>query len=168
MATELQLAWLKTVVTPAQMSAREYGVPASVTLAQCILESAWGSSQLARRYNNYFGIKALPGQPYIEFATDEVVASRTVRELARFTKYPSAIECFEAHARLLATAERYAPAMRHTSDVAGFCAALRMCGYSTEPTYAFRLISLIDEFDLEQYDLPLPPDAPAQAVEEAA
>lgn len=167
MATKLQLAWLKTMVAPAQMSQAKWGVPASVTLAQCILESGWGQSQLAQRYSNFFGIKAGTDSAYVEFPTSEVVAGRTVRELARFAKYSSAIESFDAHARLLSTADRYASAMRHVDDPPAFCAALRICGYSTEPDYAFRLISLMNEYDLEQYDIPRPPDEPA-AQQEAA
>ncbi len=159
MATETQLAWLKTMVTPALLSQREHGVPASVTLAQCILESNWGTSQLARRCNNFFGVKAIQGEQYEEFTTREVVSGRSVVELARFAKYPSAIESFEAHARLLATCSRYAPAMRLRDNSAQFAVALKLCGYSTEPTYPQRLGELVVQFHLTQYDtlLPTPP-----------
>lgn len=167
MATATQLAWLKTMVCPAQMSASKWGVPASVTLAQCILESAWGQSQLARRCNNYFGVKALPDEDYCEFSTNEVIQGRTVRELARFAVYPSAIESFNAHARLLATLTRYATAMKYASRVVTFCSALRTCGYSTDPAYAIRLLDLIDEFNLEHYDAP-PPADPVAAKAAAA
>ncbi len=165
MASKLQLAWLKTMVAPAQMTQRKHGVPASVTLAQCILESAWGTSQLARRCNNYFGIKAVAGQPYEQFTTREVVTGRSVSELARFAKYPSVIESFEAHARLLSA--HYPTAMKYVDDMASFCAGLKLDGYSTEPTYAFELTNLIYQFALEQYDTPPQPDEPAAAKEAA-
>ena len=161
MATNAQLAWLKTMVCPAQMSQSKWGVPASVTLAQCILESSWGQSQLTRRCNNYFGVKAMEGDDYAEFATDEVIQGRTVVEQAKFRRYPSAIESFSAHARLLATLERYAPAMRHSTDPTAFASALRMCGYSTNPRYALQLLELMHEFNLEHYDILPPPDQPA-------
>lgn len=167
MATATQLAWLKTMVCPAQMSASKWGVPASVTLAQCILESGWGQSRLARRANNYFGVKAIPGEDYCEFPTTEVLQGRTVREMAEFARYPSAIESFNAHARLLATRSQYARAMRHAGDPVAFASALKACGYSTDPTYGFLLIELMDEFNLQRYDIP-PPADPAAAKEVAA
>lgn len=167
MASAQQLAWLKTMVAPAQMTQRKYGVPSSVTLAQCILESAWGTSQLARRCKNYFGIKALPGEAYVQFTTREVVTGRSVAELARFAKYPSAIESFEAHGKLLSSSRRYELAMEFAHSAAAFCAGLQVGGYSTEPEYAHELMALIDQHGLEQYDIKPEPDDTA-AVREAA
>jgi flagellum-specific peptidoglycan hydrolase FlgJ len=167
MASQLQLAWLQSMVAPAQIAQRKWGVPASVTLAQAILESAWGQSQLARRCNNFFGIKALPGEAYEEFTTREVVTGRSVNELARFAKYPSAIESFDAHGRLLATLPRYVPAMKLRHAPYAFGWALGGSGYSTEPNYGSRLGDLIEQFDLEQYDTPPQPDEPAAAKEAA-
>jgi len=159
------MAWLRSMVASAQVTERKYGVLASVTLAQCILESGWGKSQLARRCNNYFGIKALPGEPYEQFTTREVVAGRSVNELARFAKYPSAIESFEAHARLLST--HYPAAMRYGSDPRAFCLALEQEGYATEPEYSALLYRLIEQLDLVQYDAVPEPDGPASAKEAA-
>lgn len=165
MASQLQMAWLKSMVAPAQMAQRKYGVPASVTLAQCILESAWGKSQLARRCKNYFGIKAVQGDAYEQFTTREVVSGRSVAELARFAKYPSAIESFEAHGHLLATAARYSLAMEFAHSAAAFCAGLQVGGYSTEPNYAHELMALIDQYKLEQYDVQPEPHEPATALD---
>lgn len=165
MATRQQMAWLKTMVAPAQVTERKYGVLSSVTLAQCILESGWGKSQLARRCNNYFGIKALPGEPYEQFTTREVVSGRSVSELARFAKYPSAIESFEAHARLLA--EHYPATMRYAADPRAFCVALAQEGYATESSYSELLYRLIEQLDLVQYDAMPAPDDPAPAKEAA-
>ena len=164
MATKLQLSWLKSMVTAAQLTQRKYGVPASVTLAQCILESAWGTSQLSRRANNYFGVKSIQGQDYAEFTTREVVSGRSVVELARFARYPSAIESFEAHAKLIAKIERYRPAMAVLPDVEKFCYQIQGCGYSTDPDYGMRLMDLIDYHELQQYDLNPEPDRPAEQV----
>jgi len=165
MATATQLAWLKTMVVPAQLTQAKWGVPASVTLAQCILESGWGQSQLALLCHNFFGVKAVSGQAYEQFPTREVVKGRSVMELASFAQYACPLDSFDAHAALLAKSSRYAPAMRHTGDPSAFASALRVCGYSTEPGYALSLVELIQEFGLEQYDT-LPPDDPA--VQEAA
>lgn len=166
LATAEQLAWLKTMVPAAQGGARRFSMPASVTLAQCILESGWGQSQLARRCRNYFGVKAMPGEPYREFTTTEVEHERSIRELASFAIYPSAIESFAAHARLIRNAPRYAPAMVAVPDIPKFCVALKQCGYSTLPDYAARLLALIAQHQLTHYDVP-PPGQPAAAQEAA-
>src|SRR5260370_36318992 len=131
MATKLNLGWLKCMVTAAQLTQRRYRIPASVTLAQCILESAWGTSQLSRRANNYFGVKALQGGDYMEFSTREVVSGRSVMEMANFARYPSAIESFDAHGRLHAHISRYRPCFDALPSLEKFCEELRLCGYST-------------------------------------
>jgi flagellum-specific peptidoglycan hydrolase FlgJ len=172
--TLLQTKWLQGMVSAARITMHEYGVPASVTLAQCILESSWGQSQLARRANNYFGVKALQGKDYMEFTTREVVQGRSVLEQAAFARYPSPFESFEAHGKLLATLPRYSPAMLVRADPVRFCEQLFLCGYSTDSHYPERLTELIDMYQLRQYDI-TPPDgdaksnaAPAQAKQEAA
>ena len=154
-ATEQQLAWLKSMVPAAQEAELQYGVPASVTLAQCILESGWGQSGLAREANNFFGIKAEHlDQPdtYREFLTAEYVhGSREMLE-AEFEFYPDAAASFVDHARLLATAPRYAPAMAAKGDPVKFAQQLQLCGYSTSPVYATELQQLMVEHSLAQYD----------------
>lgn len=166
MASKVQLAALKGVVTPAQLTQRIYGVPASVTLAQWWFESTQGTSQLARRCNNFFGIKALQGEDYMEFPTHEVIKGRTVVELADFARYPSAIESFQAHGKLLSTITRYQPAMKALPDVDAFCDLLHQCGYSTTPDYGHQLVMEIDYLKLRQYDI-TPPTEPAKAQEAA-
>lgn len=159
------------MVVPAQLAQRKWKTLASVTLAQCILESAWGQSQLARRANNYFGVKALPNAAYMEFSTREVVTGRSVMELAKFAKYPSAIESFDAHAKLLATLSRYQPCMRAAAlgNAHSVCVQLQLDGYSTNPDYAAQLTALIQQHNLTQYDLTPLPEAPAaQPNQEAA
>ena len=161
MATPQELDNLQHTVVPAQLAMHKWLVPASVTLAQWTAESAWGLSQLARRANNFFGIKAVQGQEYMEFSTREVVRGRSVMELADFARYPSPIESFDAHGKLLATLTRYQPAMRVRQDIAAFCAQLYIDGYSTEPEYADRLLTLIREHNLTRYDVTPQPDKPA-------
>lgn len=158
--------FLSGAVPAAQYAQRSFGVLTSVTLAQAILESGWGNSALAKKANNYFGIKAYADvQPndYVEMPTTEFVDGRRVRELAKFARYPSPALGFGAHARLLALAPRYKPFMDacHTGRVPEACAALQACGYSTNPNYAELLDELIKEFDLTQYDLPVGPNEPA-------
>jgi flagellum-specific peptidoglycan hydrolase FlgJ len=158
---ELQSIFLKNAVPGALQSQRETGIPASITIAQAILESSnklgWGQSYLARKYNNYFGIKAIHGampDSYVELETPEVVHGKTVVELARFARYLIPADSFKAHGRLLSISARYAPAMAVRNDPAQFAAQLQKCGYSTNPNYAQALMKLVAEFDLTQYDVP--------------
>lgn len=159
MATPEQLAALRSVVPAAQASAWQYGVPASVTLAQWILESAWGNSGLALECHNYFGIKAQAGQDCETYATHEVVHGQMVGQNADFAWYPNAAAGIAAHAKFLATLPRYAPAMADKTDIVAFCYELQRCGYSTSPTYARSLLDLIREHNLTQYDKPAAPAA---------
>jgi flagellum-specific peptidoglycan hydrolase FlgJ len=167
-----QSDFLRNVVPAAQSSQRVYGVPASVTIAQAILESGWGQSALAKRCNNFFGIKAAASAApdgYEEFPTTEFVDGRRTQVMAAFAKYPSPAMCFAAHARLLALTPRYRAAMQARGDVGGFAQQLQRCGYSTNPDYAALLMELVKEYDLTQYDVPPDPNAaPAAASEVAA
>lgn len=167
MATQEQLDWLNSMAPAAQAAAAKYGVPASVTLAQAILESGWGQSRLTKLANNYFGIKAehlnTPGT-YVEFPTMEYEFGAKKTVTAGFEKYADAEACFAGHAELLSQATRYAPAMKAAKSPQAFALMLQKCGYSTSPNYAGMLIALIKEFDLTQYDAPLPPAAEKEAA----
>ncbi|QNI34515.1 glucosaminidase domain-containing protein [Alloacidobacterium dinghuense] len=164
---QLQSDFLRNTVTAAQYTQKTYGVPASITLAQAILESGWGKSSLAQKCNNFFGVKAVAHatpDTYEEFPTIEFVDGRKTSVMAQFAKYPSPTLGFAAHARLLALAERYKPAMACRSDVEMFAEQLHRCGYSTNPNYAASLMVLVKEFDLTQYDIQPDPAAPAAEV----
>jgi flagellum-specific peptidoglycan hydrolase FlgJ len=158
MASEQQLERLRTVVSAAQASARTFGVPASVTLAQWIFESSWGISHLSLVADNCFGIKASQGPPpgacaYVECPTAEYENGKRIMVTARFRKYPSAIASFDDHAFLLAKSARYQRAMQCASDPTAFAKALQSCGYSTNPNYAAQLIQAIRDYNLTQYDI---------------
>lgn len=161
--------FFKNTVPAAQAAMRKWHVPASITLAQAVLESGWGKSALAHQANNFFGIKAAAvagPSAYAEFPTTEFVDGRRTAEMARFARYTSPAASFEAHAILLSMAARYKPAMAVCHDPAQFAAELQHCGYSTNPNYAEMLMQIVREFDLTQYDVP--PEDPAQAQEVAA
>jgi flagellum-specific peptidoglycan hydrolase FlgJ len=172
MATAQQEAWLKTMVAPAQVMMAKYGVPASVTLAQCIFESSWGCDPLVKAARNYFGIKAIHGEDYCEYNTEENYSAGDKKELAAFAKYPTVEASFEAHAWLLARTQRYAPAMRALPSLTGFCMQLQACGYSTsrdkvtrQLNYCNKLLTEIRVRNLKQYDIE--PNPPAAAQEAA-
>ncbi len=135
------------------LSQKQYRVPASITIAQAILESGWGRSGLATQGHNFFGVKAVHGQEYVEFSTTEFVHGVKEAVVAEFAKYASPVESFAAHARLIATLPRYAPAMAVASDARAFATAIKACGYSTAPNYPQMLMQLVNEFDLTQYDV---------------
>jgi flagellum-specific peptidoglycan hydrolase FlgJ len=164
-----QSVFLKLVVPPAQQAQKRWDVPASVTIAQAILESSndqgWGRSQLAVKANNYFGIKATDlknPEHYIELPTPEFIHGQKQTVEADFARYGNLSESFDAHGHLLSTAERYRPAMLVSDDPEMFCIRLQQCGYSTSPSYAITLQKLIKDYDLAQYDCRPDPASPAQ------
>lgn len=163
--TEQQSNFLKFAIPLAQAAARRWGVPASITVAQAILESAWGQSQLAREANNFFGVKAAHltnPSSYIELPTTEVVNSTIEHVDAAFARYETPRESFYEHGWLLATASRYRPAMAAAGDVRKFANELYLCGYSTNPHYGAELARIVDLYDLTAYDAP-PADPAATA-----
>jgi flagellum-specific peptidoglycan hydrolase FlgJ len=169
MATSPQRAFIASLVDGARASQEAWGVPASITIAQAIQESGWGKSELAIKARNYFGVKAVQDAAYVQFPTNEVLKDgRTVRELAHFAFYRSPAESFDAHGKLLATHVRYQPAMAAVDDPAAFALQLQACGYSTDPNYPSELMRLVKQFNLTQYDTPLPPNPGSAAREMAA
>lgn len=124
----------------------EYGIPASITLAQGLLESAAGRSTLATRGNNHFGIKC-----HKEWEGDTMLRDDDARDEC-FRVYPSAEESFADHSRFL-TRKRYRPLFElEVTDYAGWAHTLRECGYATDPHYANRLIAIIERYSLYLYD----------------
>lgn len=124
-----------------------HGIPASITLAQGLLESAAGTSVLATKANNHFGIKTGGSWngPYIVKSDD--------RPDDRFRKYRSVRDSYEDHSLFLAKRARYAPLFKlRTSDYKGWAHGLRKCGYATNPRYGHLLIDLIERYDLHRYD----------------
>ena len=149
----------------AQESKAETRVPAAVTLAQGILESASGT--LAAGANNYFGIKAqaVTGQGgvfrwgpnavgCVHKQTNESERGRTVRQIASFRMYVDMRGSFVDHGLFLVENSRYAPAFKHTDDPEEFAKAVHRAGYATDPAYSSSLIKLMNrpELDLKQYD----------------
>jgi hypothetical protein len=147
---------IETVGAAARLLARQTGVPASVTIAQAVLESDWGRSQLARQANNYWGVKALgrPGDagviwlPTLEYDAE----GNTFEELAPFRAYSDLMEALRDHHRLLVELPRYRAAMAVASDPRAFARKIAEGGYATDPAYASKLIALMERYDLFRYD----------------
>lgn len=132
----------------------EWGVPASVTIAQWAVESNWGRATPAGS-NNCFGIKAVIGQPSVTAHTREVVHGQSIYIDAQFRKFASIADAFEEHGRLLATAHPYARIMAswavdHNAD--HFADALTGV-YATAPNYGAVLKSVMRANNLYQYDV---------------
>lgn len=152
------------LIAAAQTAQRKWGVPASVSLAQFGLESGWGE-HMPPGSNNPFGIKVIPGQPFVAVPTHEFIGGRFVTVTAKFAAYVSFAEAFDAHARLLATHPIYADAMAKLPDVNEFAVAMAM-HYATDPNYAGKLIGLMRMGNLYQYDVA--PAAPTPTAPQEA
>ena len=123
---------------------KEYGIPASITLAQGILESAAGTSQLTVNANNHFGIKALGGwEGPVYLAWDDET------EKSRFRKYDSAEESFRDHSFVLKNSPRYSSLFKKSVyDYRAWAIGLQTAGYATASNYAKALIGYIDAYAL--------------------
>lgn len=127
-----------------------YGIPASVTLAQGILESANGKSQLSRECNNHFGMKASKswlqnGGQYRLFDDD--------RPNEKFCLYASVGDSYEHHSKVLAGSDRYKACFKLApDDYQGWTAGLQKGGYATNKQYAASLNAIIKQYHLDQYD----------------
>lgn len=121
-------------------------IPASITLAQGVLESAAGSSPLAQRSNNHFGIKC--GSSWLGATTTHFDDGRN----ECFRVYPTVRDSYEDHSQFLKK-ERYMRLYRlNIMDYKGWARGLKACGYATSPTYADRLIAIIELYDLHRFD----------------
>lgn len=129
---------------------RKYGIPASVTLAQGILESANGQSQLSRECNNHFGIKA--GKSWLD-AGGQYGLYTDDKPNEKFCKYASVGDSYEHHSLFLKNNSRYSACFKLAADdYRGWSQGLQKAGYASSKAYASSLISVIDKMDLTKYD----------------
>lgn len=125
----------------------EYNIPASITLAQGILESGNGLSELTRKANNHFGIKCHSGW------TGKRVYHDDDRRNECFRKYPSAEGSFNDHSLFLTTRGRYEFLFDlRPDDYKAWAKGLKKAGYATDRKYPRKLISFIENFELYKYD----------------
>jgi len=159
-----QQEFIDAVAPAAREGHKDYGVPASLTIAQAILESGWGKYAEG---NNLFGIKWRDGDQYdfVQIATTEYYSDLPkdyisyepqsngkykVRVYAKFRKYDSWADSIRDHTQFLLK-DRYIP-VRESTNYVDACVAVHECGYATDPQYAGRLIALIEQYDLDDYD----------------
>ena len=134
------------------------GIPASITLAQGILESRYGTSELATKANNHFGVKADQtwlGARYCVYSDEWVSARKRMEpQLSCFRYYDSPAESFRNHSDFLKERPRYAKLFRYSAtQYEAWARGLSECGYATDPEYAQKLIGLIERFALYQADV---------------
>ncbi len=123
-----------------------HGIPASITLAQGILETGAGKSQLAREHNNHFGIKCAGSwRGKKAYATDN-----SYKEC--FRSYKTWEESYEDHSLFLKKRRYHRLFNLRATDYKGWAKGLQKAGYATNPNYAKRLINLIERYDLQKFD----------------
>ena len=123
------------------------GVPASITLAQAMLESDNGNSTLAREANNHFGIKCHEGW------TGETLYQDDDRSNECFRKYRSVLDSYDDHSDFLRTRQRYAFLFNYErTEYKSWAYGLKKAGYATNPVYPEKLIKLIEENNLYAFD----------------
>ncbi len=135
--------WAPTAVKEMYRS----GVPASITLAQGLLESRWGQSALATEGNNHFGIKCHNDWKGKTMKVDDDAKGEC------FRVYDSAEESFQDHSDFLRYRDRYKFLFDlKPTDYKGWAYGLKKAGYATAPTYAESLIKYIEKYKLYEYD----------------
>ncbi len=139
-------AYIETYSGIAVEKMNQYGIPASITLAQGILESGAGQSPLAVNANNHFGIKCHDWTgPSIRHDDDE--------KQECFRKYKHARESFNDHSIFLTTRSRYDFLFKlDKTDYKAWAKGLKEAGYATDPNYPARLIKIIEDYELYKYD----------------
>lgn len=126
---------------------KKYHIPASITLAQGLLESGAGQSTLARKSNNHFGIKCGSDWNGKTVSHDDDARG----ECFRAYKHPK--QSYEDHSKFLAGRPRYASLFKlKITDYKGWARGLKKAGYATNPRYADQLIEIIELYDLDKYD----------------
>lgn len=151
-------AFIDSAGAGAAPSQERYGVPASVTIAQAILESGWGESKLAQEAKNYFGMKCHDGQTgpiavdCMETDTRECNDNGCWDTTAWFRVYETVADSFSDHGRNLYENPRYAEAFAHTDDADAFIREVHKAGYATDPAYTDKIIGLMEQYDLYRFN----------------
>lgn len=142
------LRYIDTYKDIAKQEMNLYKIPASITLAQGILESASGNGRLSTKANNHFGIKCHDWKGAKIYHDDD-------RKGECFRKYKDAKYSFRDHSLFLSEKKRYSKlfALR-ANDYKGWARGLKAAGYATDSKYPQKLISLIERYNLTQYDNP--------------
>ena len=138
---------------------KEFGIPASITLSQGLLESGFGKGELTRKTNNHFGIKCHTGWQGDYANYDDDLKGEC------FRKYDHPMDSFRDHSLFLMTRARYASLFTlEKSDYKAWATGLKAAGYATDPKYPQKLITLIERYNLNKIDAEVLGIAPAASV----
>lgn len=144
---EIVYAYINQFKDAAKDNMNKHGIPASITLAQGILESGAGTGMLCKMANNHFGIKChkeWTGE-FVRYDDDEAQEC--------FRKYVHPKESYRDHCLFLTSRPWYAPLFKLSkSDYKGWAYGLKKSGYATDPKYPNKLIGLIERYQLQRYD----------------
>ena len=141
------LQYIKKYAPLAVLEMHKYNIPASVTLAQGILESGNGRSQLASKSNNHFGIKCHTGWKGAKVYHDDDEKGEC------FRKYKYVETSYKDHSEFLSGRRRYASLFKlRKSDYKGWAKGLKKAGYATDKKYPKKLIKIIEEYKLYEFD----------------
>lgn len=153
-----QRAFLATATSVARTSQRRYGVPASVVIAQAVLESGWGGSDLSRSARNYFGMTcgsagSGPVATGCRLGPDRVCDRTGCRSTTlSFRVYTSMADSFTDHGRFLSTEPRYGTAFAARGNPKTMVRRMAKAGYATDPRYADRVIRIMTKYRLTRHD----------------
>ena len=139
--------YINTYKNIAMVEMQRYGIPASITLAQAILESGSGQGRLARHARNHFGIKC-----HYDWEGETITHDDDAKGEC-FRKYEHPEASFEDHSQFLVNRSRYAFLFTlKAGDYKGWAYGLKKAGYATDPGYPQKLLLLIKKYELHQYD----------------
>ncbi|HGF8238627.1 glycoside hydrolase family 73 protein [Enterococcus faecium] len=148
--------FIERLVPHAQELQDGYGVLPSIILGQAILESNWGKSTLASKYNNLFGIKAYGDQKKVSLETKEFVNKEWITIQGDFKVYDSWEQSMDDHTQLFVQGVDWNPALYEkvitATNYQEAAQALQDAGYATDPGYAQKIIQVIETYRLNQYD----------------
>ncbi len=158
-STTAQLDYIKTYKDAAVMEMNQGGIPASIILAQGLIESAAGQSELAQNANNHFGIKCAgnwTGRTFYKQDDDRDADGKPIKSC--FRVYSNVAEGFHDHGEFLRDPKKY---NRYgflfnldKTDYKSWARGLQSAGYATSPTYATQLIDIIERYKIYEYDRP--------------
>jgi flagellum-specific peptidoglycan hydrolase FlgJ len=145
--TALVLEYIERYKEIAKKDMIEYGIPASITLGQGILESGAGTGPLSAQANNHFGIKCHKEWTGASVKYDDDEAQEC------FRKYDHPDDSYRDHSVFLVTRDRYSSLFKlDKNDYKGWAKGLKNAGYATDVAYPTKLISLIERYQLQKYD----------------
>lgn len=148
--------FIKEISPAAQNVQRSYGIRASLIMAQAILESNFGQSDLASKYNNLFGVKAGTTDKNIKLETKEYIDGKWITIKDDFAWYDSWSDSIIAHAKLMREGVDWDKNLYEdviaADNYKDAAKSIQEAGYATDPTYADKLIEVIEQYKLYEYD----------------